>query len=403
MTDKYWELIINVGVNVQKGQKLVINALTECAEDVRMAAEKAYDAGAKQVITRWSDDGLSRINFMRADDSVFDIFEPWEKEMVNTLAQEGAAFLTIHASDPECFKDTDPNRVIRSAKAKNTALKDYRERIMTNRNRWCVVSVPTLNWARKVFPDSTNPVGELEKTILRASRADCSDVTANWINHTEILKKRCEKLNACNFKYMTIRSGNGTDLSIGLPEGHVWEGGMEKAADGVIFSPNIPTEEIFTCPHKTSAEGIVKSSRPFVYQGNIIDGFTITFEKGRAVDIKAEAGGQLLEKIIATDENAAYLGELALVPYHSPISELGILFYNTLFDENAACHLAFGEAYPRCVANATGQPPETLSAMGVNKSKIHEDFMIGTSDMEIVGITYDNKRVKIFENGDFAF
>lgn len=402
---KYWKLIINSGLNIHKGQKLLISAPVECAEHVRMAAEEAYDAGAKQVIVQWADDKLTRLDFLRADDSIFDVCDPWTKTLYNSLSKEGAAFLNIYATDPENLKDADPDRILRHRKAFNKTLKAHRDRIMSNKVRWCVTSVPTESWAVKVFPDEApqKAVEKLWDAIFSASRVDDGDALDNWRNHTLTLRNRSQTLNGYNFKYLIFKSANGTDLKVGLAEGHIWEGGIEKSQDGVEFSANIPSEEIFTCPNKTRVNGVVKCSKPLVYHGKIIDNFTVWFKDGKAIKVEAEKGQDLLEKLIKTDKNAAYLGEVALVPYHSPISESQVLFYNTLFDENAACHLAFGESYPNCVKGALGKSPKQLAKMGLNKSGIHEDFMIGTSDMDIIGIKHDGSEVQVFKNGDFVF
>ena len=404
---KYFELIICSGVNIQKGQLLVIRAQVENAPQVRALAKEAYKAGAKKVIVRWDDDELERLTFMNGDDAIFDVCDSWLKTMMDQASQEGAAFLTLVSSDPESLKGVDTDRVIRSRVAFNTALKAHRNRLMSNECRWCIAAVPSKAWAKRVFPlakSGKKAVEKLWEAILAASRVDeDGDAIANWEAHTSLLKKRGDKMNRYNFSALHLQSKNGTDLTVGLAPGHIWEGGVEVDTKGTVFSANIPTEELFTCPDRGRVDGVVKSTKPLIYQGNLIDNFTIWFEKGKAVRVEAEKGQDLLEKIIAVDEGAAYLGEIALVPYHSPISQSGVLFYNTLFDENAACHLAFGEAYPGTVKGALGKSDKERIKMGVNKSGVHEDFMIGASDMTITGIKQDGKKVKVFKDGDFVF
>lgn len=402
---KYAQLIVKTGLNIQKKQTLVIFAPIECANFARMVAEIAYDEGAREVVIDWKDELSSKIRFLKAPDEIFDEFPDWKKEFYNFYANNGAAFLSIAASDPELMKDVDPERISRARKASNTALIEYSERLMSNKNAWCVASVPTASWAKKVFPqlDEDRAVEQLWEAILKSVRADKEDPVKAWDEHKATLSKNIDYLNKIGLKQLHIKNSLGTDLTIELPKGHIWMGGSDHTTDGVEFVANMPTEEIFTLPAREGVNGVVFSSMPLNYNGTLIENFSLTFEKGRIVDFKAEKGYETLKRLIETDEGSHYLGEIALVPYDSPISNMKILFYNTLFDENASCHLAIGKAYPVCLEGSEGMSKEELEAAGVNDSLIHVDFMFGTSDLEIEGLLHNGETIAIFKEGNFAF
>jgi len=402
---KYAKLVVHTGVNVQKGQPVVIMAPIETADFVRAIAEEAYKAGAKDVHVEWKDDELSRIRYLQAPDEVFDEINSWKKDFNLTNLHNGAAFIQILASDPEIFKGVDVSRIARQQKVVAQELKEYYDGLMANKNAWTIVSVPTAAWARKVFPElaEEEAMNKLWQAILKAVRVDLEDPVAAWKEHTLNLRKSMDFLNSNNFKYLHYKNSLGTDLTIELPEGHQWVGGSEYTTGGVEFNANMPTEEVFTLPKKTGVEGRVVSSMPLNYNGNIIDNFTLTFKEGRIVDYAAEKGLDVLKNLIETDEGSHYLGEVALVPYNSPISNQKILFYNTLFDENASCHLAIGRAYSPCLKNSENMTKEQLLAAGVNDSLVHVDFMIGTEDLEITGITAEGKKVPVFAQGNFAY
>jgi aminopeptidase len=322
-----------------------------------------------------------------------------------SYAEKGAAFVSVAASDPELLKEVKPERVMKTQKASSTALKEYRERTMSNKNAWCVVSVPTASWAKKVFPELSEQAAmeKLWEAICKTVRVDRPDPVAAWEEHKQYLKKSMDFLNAHNFKELHYQNSLGTDLTIELPEGHIWLAGSEFTPEGVEFIANMPTEEVFTLPKKTGVNGKVVSSKPLNYNGNLIDGFALTFKDGKIIEYSAHKGQEVLEKLIGTDDGSHYLGEVALVPFDSPISNSNILFYNTLFDENASCHLAFGKAYPVCIKDGSEQDKETLAARGGNDSLVHEDFMIGTADLAITGITHAGETVEVFKDGNFAF
>ena len=400
---KYAELIVKTGVNLQEKQILVINSPIECADFTRLVAEAAYNAGAREVVVSWGDELLGKIKFMMAPDEIFDEFPKWRKEFYLSYVRQGAAFISISASDPEILKDVNPERISRVQKASSMALKEYRERLMSNKNAWCVVSIPTKAWAKKVFPDSAENIAieKLWEAIFKAVRVDTVNPVESWNNHKKDLKCQMNFMNEHKFKYLKYKNNIGTDLTIELPQDHIWLGGSEFTPEGREFIANMPTEEIFTMPFKNGVNGKVVSSKPLNYHGNLIEDFELTFEQGKVVKYNAKKGEEILQKLLESDEGAAYLGEVALVQYNSPISNMDLLFYNTLFDENASCHLAFGKAYPVCIKDGENMSAEQLKDKGVNDSIVHEDFMIGTADLSIIGIKEDGQEIIVFENGNF--
>ncbi|MBW9151630.1 aminopeptidase [Clostridium estertheticum] len=405
LLEKYALLLVKTGINIQKDQTLVINSPIECAAFTRIVSRIAYLEGAREVVVTWRDELSTKIKFMFAPEEIFSEYPDWQRDFYVSSARKGAAFLSISASDPELMKDVNPERLSKSNKSASTAIKEYRDRMMSNKNVWCVASIPTQAWAKKVFPkvSEEEAMEKLWNAIFKTVRVDTKDPVASWETHKSNLKKSMDYLNLNNFKYLQYKNSLGTDLKIELPENHLWLGGSDYTPAGVEFIANMPTEEVFTLPKKTGVNGTVVSSKPLNYNGNLIENFSLTFEKGKVVDFKAETGYDILKSIIETDEGSCYLGEVALVPYDSPISNSNILFYNTLFDENASCHLALGKAYPVCIKNGENLSNEELSGLEVNDSFVHEDFMVGTEDLEIIGITADGKEVSVFEKGNFAF
>ena len=405
MFKKYADLIVKIGVNLQEKQTLVIFSPIECAFFVRIIAKIAYEAGARDVVIQWKDELLSKIRFLHAPEEVFEEFPEWQKEFYLSYVKQGAAFISIAASDPELLKDVNPERVAKVQKTSSIALREYRERLMSNRNTWCVVSIPTQSWAEKVFPQlaSDKAVEKLWESIFQTVRVDTKDPVNAWNEHKANLKANAEFLNSNQFKFLRYQNSLGTKLEIELPSGHIWLGGSEYTPEGLEFIANMPTEEIFTLPKKTGTNGTVVSSMPLNYNGNLIEDFSLTFKEGKIVDFTAQKGYEVLKKLIETDEGSCYLGEVALVPYDSPISNANILYYNTLFDENASCHLAIGKAYPICIKNGENMSKEQLEKAEVNDSLTHVDFMIGTQDLEIIGITVEGKEIPVFKNGNFAF
>lgn len=401
---KYAELSVRVGVNLQKGQTLVINSPIECADFVRLIAKEAYNAGAKDVHVEWNDEELTLIKFLNAPEESFSSFPKWKADGYEYLAKNDAAFLSISASNPELLKDVDSKRISEANKAKSIALKKYREYIMNSTVSWSVVSIPTRSWAKKVFSDlpEEKAMEKLWENIFKIVRVDKNSPLEAWSEHLNNLKNKVDFLNDKKLRKLHFLSKD-TDLTIELPEKHLWAGGGEHNSKGTYFVANMPTEEVFTLPLKTGVNGKVKSTKPLNYSGNLIENFTLIFKEGKVVDFSAEKGYETLKKLLDTDEGSCYLGEVALVPYDSPISNSDVIFYNTLFDENASCHLALGEAYPTCLEGGSEMSSEELNKAGANISLTHVDFMIGSADLNITGETNSGEIVDIFKHGNWAF
>ena len=401
---EYARLLVQIGLNIQRGQRLVISAPVECAAFARLCAREAYDAGCREVVMNWHDDVLTRMKYLQADEAVFDEVPLWRRHFFNDHALEGAAYLAISATDPENLKGVDPQRLVRSQQASGKALRDFDRLQMCGGFPWCIASIPIPSWARTVFPDlpEAEAMEKLWNAIFQSVRITGDGrAVERWQEHLATLHRRLERLNALRFQSLHYTNSLGTDLTIELPEGHIWQAGDDVTLSGQSYIANIPTEEIFTAPLKTGVNGVVYSALPLVNDGTIIDKFHFVVKDGRIVEAHAEKGEEALRAAISVDEGASYFGEVALVPYDSPISNQKILFYNTLFDENAACHIAFGEAYP-CLEGGQRMTKEELKARGLNDSITHVDFMVGTPDLSIVGTTHDGWEIPVFVNGNFA-
>lgn len=401
----YAELAIKVGVNIQKGQTLVINSPIECAPFVRLLARSAYDAGANNVHVEWYDDELRRMKYLNAPIEVFENPPKWKADGYEQFAKEGAAFLSIAASNPELLKGVDPEKIATNNKASAKIAKGYMEYMLNSVVSWCVVSIPTKEWAEKVFPNVSHDEAyeKLWDAIFETVRIDKEDPVKAWEEHLATIEEKVKFLNDKKFKYLYYTSSNGTDLKIELPEGHIWAGGGEYNSKDVYFVANMPTEEVFTLPLKTGVNGKVVSTKPLNYGGNLIEDFSFTFKDGKVVDFSAKEGYKTLEKLLDTDEGAKYLGEVALVPYDSPISNSNIIFFNTLFDENASCHLALGAAYPTCLEGGDKMNEEERAKAGINNSLTHVDFMVGSKDLNILGETKEGEKIQVFKDGNWAF
>ena len=401
---EYAQLLVRVGLNVQKGQTLVISSPVECAFFARMCAAEAYAAGCREVVMNWNDDALGRMKYLHADDAVFDRVPLWRRHFFNDYALEGAAYLAISAADPEILKGVDAGRITRNQRASGAALKDFNRLQMCSGFPWCIASIPIPSWAKRVFPGKSEDTAmeKLWDAIFAAVRiSGDGKCVEKWRAHLATLAERMEKMNQLNFKSLHYTNALGTDLTVELPEGHVWEAGNDETLSGQTYIANIPTEELFTSPLKTGVNGVVYAALPLVNDGNIIDKFHFVVKDGKIVEAHAQTGEAFLKAAIAVDEGASYFGEVALVPYDSPISNQKILFYNTLFDENAACHIAFGEAYP-CLEGGQQMTKDELKTRGLNDSITHVDFMVGTKDLSIVGTTHDGREVPVFVDGNFA-
>lgn len=403
---EYAKLLVEVGVNIQKGQTLVIGSPVDCAWFARLCARAAYAAGCREVVMRWSDDELTREKYLHAEDSVFDSLPAWQAEFDNGYARQGAAFLHISARDPENLVGVDPDRIARSQRSSGEALREYRELTMSNTVPWCIGSIPIPSWARKVFPGCPDgeAVEKLWEAIFQTVRVDGSGAAVDrWREHLAGLKGHMDRLNGLNLESLHYTNSLGTDLTIRLPEGHIWAAGSSETKSGLPFIANMPTEEVFTAPLRNGVDGVVCSSMPLVHNGVVIDKIRFQVKEGKIVEASAQTGEDALKAAITLDEGASYFGEVALVPYDSPISRQKLLYYNTLFDENASCHLAFGEAYPECLRGGAEMSKEERKARGLNDSITHVDFMVGTADLSITGKTRDGREVPVFVDGNFAW
>lgn len=405
LLEAYARLVVRIGVNLQHDQILVVSSPIECAPFARLLAKEAYAAGAHEVVMSWGDELSARIKYDMAETAVFSEFPEWRRAFYTDYAEQGAAFISIAARDPEIFSGVDPERLTLAQQAAGAALLEYRARLMANQNTWCVASVPTAAWAKKVFPSVSEEeaMAKLWDAIFRTVRiGGDGDVVAAWHDHIDYLHRAAKFLNENDFSSLHYTNELSTDLTIELPEGHLWAGGSEMAATHVPFVANLPTEEVYTLPKRDGVTGRVVASKPLVYQGSLIEHFWLEFEGGKVVRFHAEKGEGVLAELLKTDEGSARLGEVALVPFDSPISKSGLLFYNTLFDENAACHLALGKAYPTCLKGGEDMDSVTLLQHGVNDSLLHEDFMVGSRDLAITGTRRsDGREIPIFRNGNF--
>lgn len=401
---KYASLAVEVGVNIQPGQDLYIASSIDSLELVRLITKKAYEVGANQVFVDFSDDEITRLRYDLAPKESFDFFPSWKAQEKELLAEQGAAFMSIISQSPDLLKGVDSAKIAAFQKASGTALSKYRQYVQSDKISWTVIASPSLAWAKKVFPNvaEEEQVSTLWDAIFKAVRADLEDPVAAWKEHDKLLHTKVHYLNDKNYKKLRY-TAPGTDLTIELPEGHLWCGASSVNEKGEDFMANMPTEEVFTVPLKTGVDGYVASTKPLSYAGNIIDNFTVTFEKGRIIKVAADQGQTVLENLVATDEGSHYLGEVALVPHDSPISNSNLLFYNTLFDENASNHLAIGSAYAFCLKGGKKMSREELAQNGLNESITHVDFMIGSDKMDIDGIQQDGTIEPIFRNGNWAF
>lgn len=403
---EYARLLVEVGLNVQPGQTPSIESNIEFAQLTRMCVSACYDCGARNVVAYYGDDFITREGFLRADGSVFSEYPSYMKARVDWFLEQKSPRLSFTGSNPQLLKGVDPARIQARRKASGPPTRAYFDALTANRFQWCVGSYPTPAWAEKVFPDKKEE--EAMDALWDAIFSVCQitgdgKAVERWKEHVSATARRAKALNGHQFKSLRYANSLGTDLTIRLPENHVWAGGSDFTPEGVEFVANIPTEEIFTAPRRDGVDGRVYAALPLAMDGNLIRDFYLDFKDGRIVDVHAAEGEEILRRAIDTDEGAHYLGEVALVPYDSPIRNTGLLFYNTLFDENASCHLAFGEAYPTCVKGGEDMSEEEQKAAGLNHSMTHVDFMVGTADLSIVGTTRDGKEIPVFVDGNFAF
>jgi aminopeptidase len=401
--DKLAEVAIKVGLQLQKGQDLVLTAPIAALPLVRRIAVHAYKAGAGIVTPIFSDEELTLARYHNAGDESFDRAPGWLYEGMANAFSGNAARLAVAGDNPMLLANEDPAKVARANRANSMAYKPALEKITGFDINWNIVAYPSTNWAKQVFPNDSEDeaVRKLAEAIFAASRVDQDDPVAAWKAHNAALRARHSWLNSKNFSALHFQ-GPGTDLTVGLADEHQWKGGASESKNGITCNPNIPTEEVFTTPHSQRVDGHVSSTKPLAHQGTLIENIQVTFAGGRITDAKATRGGEVLNKVIDTDEGARRLGEVALVPHSSPISKSGLLFFNTLFDENAACHIALGQCYADCFINGKSLSPEEIAARGGNKSLIHIDWMIGSDKVDIDGIGQDGSRQPVMRKGEWA-
>lgn len=400
--ENFADLVIKIGVNLQKGQGLEIVCPVEKSEVAIALTKSAYNHGAKIVQVRWESEEVDILNYANADTKTLCDIPKWKIASRNYLVENNFCYIAISADNPQAFKDIPAEKIGAVAKARAKALKKYMDSVMSNGIRWCVVSVPTLEWAKKVLPTSNNPTEELSLLIEKSMRLDSENPLYAWETHINNLEKRAKFLNDNRFKYLHFENGLGTNLTVGLCDNNKWLSAKEVAKDGVSFVANLPTEEVFTAPHRLKVDGVLKSSLPLCENGQIIDNFSITFKKGKITSFFAEKGYETLKQLIETDKGTCRLGEVALIDKNSPIALSKTLFYNTLFDENASCHLAIGKAYPTTVIDGENLSPLELKKLGANDSSEHFDFMIGTADLKVKGIKENGEEIVLFNDGEWV-
>ena len=399
----YARLIAESGVNVQKGQEVFITAELDQPEFVAMVVEECYRRKAKKVVVDWNYQPLTKLHVRHQSLTTMSTLDNYEEARWQHYVDTIPCRIYLLSEDPDGLRGVNQEKMAKAQQKKYPIIKGYRDQI-ENKYQWCIAAVPGVKWAKKLFPElrASQAVEKLWEAILHTSRVD-DDPVAAWDAHNKDLKARCDYLNGLGIRELQYRASNGTDLRVGMIPEAQFCGGGETSLQGIFFNPNIPTEECFISPKRGVAEGIVYSSKPLSYQGQLIDRFLIRFREGKAAEWGAEENEALLTKLITMDEGSAYLGECALVPFNSPINETGILFYNTLFDENACCHLALGMGFADTIRDFEHKTLDECRALGVNDSMIHEDFMIGTADLSIDALCEDGRTVPLFRNGTWAF
>ncbi len=400
---KYADFIVRVGVNPQPGQTLIVNCSLEAAPLARLCVRSAYEAGARDVLVNWSDNAVSRSRMELASEEALTDFKSWQLRRYLDYAESEGGVCVLHllADDPEVFAGLDGGKISRVNAANRKFMEPWRRYTMNDRVQWSIAAMPSASWAKKMFPelDEADAIEKLWQLIFGVCRVTGGDPVNEWKAHLDRLTTLKDKMNAFDLESVHFKSSNGTDLIVGLAEEARWESAASKTEKGVVFLPNIPTEEVFTAPHKDKVNGIVYGTKPYVFNGQLIKGFHVTFKDGKVVEHGAVEGVDLLGQLLDTDEGARHIGEVALVPASSPINRSGALFYNTLFDENAACHIAFGASYPGTTVGGTDLTKEQLLDRGMNQSSLHEDVMIGAEDSAITGKCRDGRTVELFRNG----
>ena len=401
---KYAQLAVEVGINIQPGQQLVINAPIESLQLVRYCVDAAYKAGASEVTTFFSDDycSLSRYKNIQNKD-YFDQTTDWLADGLTKGYKDGFARLVILGRNPTLLKDINPSDIARASRARSVAYKPLMDLVTSSHSQWSIISYATPEWAAQVFPNETIDVAidKLWDAIFKSCRIDLDDPVKEWNTHNQNIHLRAKKMNDMKFDKLLYESST-SELMVGLADGHIWEGGSSPTQSGIMFNANIPTEEIFTTPHRNKVDGWIKSTKPLLYRGTMIDGIFAEFENGNLKTITSSSGEQVLKDMVSEDEGASHLGEIAIVPHSSPISQMNITFKETLFDENASCHFAFGQSYTSCMSVIEGESQESYKERGGNFSSVHTDWMVGSEDLKITGFKDGEKPMVIFQNGEWV-
>ena len=401
----YAKLIVKMCVNVQKGQDVIINASVDDNYFVKYVVEECYKAKARKVTVDWSSDDVTRLHYKYQKAKTLGEVTDWRKAKLQYEVETLPARIHIESNDPDALNGLDQDKITEARRLSGPIIMEYREK-MDNKYQWTICGIPGVKWAKKVFPNETktNAMKKMWEAIAKTTRLE-GDPIENWQKHNANLKEKYTALNNLKIKTLHYKASNGTDFSVSINPNMIFEGGDETTLGGVVYNPNMPTEECFTSPDRHTANGVVYASKPLSVMGKVVDNFGFRFENGKIVQVIAKNPDhkEVLEKLISLDEGARQLGEVALVPFDSPVNQTGLLFYNTLYDENACCHLAIGRAFEECIKDFQNKTEEEIKAIDLNKSMIHVDFMIGTADLDIVAETYDGKTVQIFKNGTWAF
>ena len=401
--ENYAKLAVKIGINLQPGQDVVINASTRLVDIVKEVVKQCYENGARSVTVDWSNEEVQKLNWLYADTEVLSEVPVWMEEKAKYRAETLPCKIWIDDTDPNAFVGVDVTKMAEVRKATFKVLKKYRD-MSDNKDQWLIVAVPSASWAKTVFPEleTEEAIAKLWEAIIKTMRLDAEDPVAAWEEHIANLSDKSNKMNAMNLDYLTYKSANGTDLTVKMQPNHIWLSARETNLRGIDFTANMPTEEVFSMPKRDGVNGVVVSTKPLSLNGQLVENFKITFKDGKAVEVEAEKGLDTLNTMLDMDESSRHLGEVALVPFNSPINQTGLLFSNTLFDENACCHFAFGFAFKNNIKGYENMSEDDFKAVGFNDSVNHVDFMVGSDDLEIVGYDFDGNAYKIFENGVWA-
>ena len=401
--ENYAKLAVKIGINLQPGQDVVVNASTRLVDIVKEVVKQCYENGARSVTVDWSNEEVQKLNWLYADTEVLSEVPVWAEEKAKYRAETLPCKIWIDDTDPNAYAGVDVMKMAEVRKAQFKVMKKYRD-MSDNKDQWLIVAVPSPSWAKTVFPEleTEEAIAKLWEAIIKTMRLDAEDPVAAWEEHIANLSDKSNKMNAMNLDYLTYKSANGTDLTVKMQPNHIWLSARETNLRGIDFTANMPTEEVFSMPKRDGVNGVVVSTKPLSLNGQLVENFKITFKDGKAVEVEAEKGLDTLNTMLDMDESSRHLGEIALVPFNSPINQTGLLFSNTLFDENACCHFAFGFAFKNNIKGYENMSEEDFKAVGFNDSVNHVDFMVGSEDLEIVGYDFDGNAYKIFENGVWA-